>query len=376
MKILSILLFLIVTMSVKGQDVTVYGRVTCVDKAVKLESVVGIRISYTTKDNSYLTSADVDNIGFYDRRLPNATTITVESNYDDFYAEKVIVDVADRDSIRIDLKLIPKRYFYTREKAIKDTRDGNVHLITFDTLEYNWSRKINLKKDFGFDYVLLAEPDDNNFKKKMDEYNAVVEGYLGLRSPNWRESLGIVRDSVVNSEADQYGRQHKVNIDKLRFPEIDSLPKGMKERLTTLQSNYESWYKDKLKDYTFERTIEIIKKDKEYENFQLLPERVSIEYQKMLPELLKLITDETEIGMKDYPGIMLCRGIAPPPGPWGCVAIPFSRDDLFTVAGRANHLLKVLTQEDFGNVLPNPDKEYLKKLQNRWAYWTMNLNKN
>lgn len=363
-------------MSVKGQDVTVYGKVLCENKNLQLEASTGIMLNYTTNDNSYLTFEDVDNNGFYNRKLPGANTIAVESNYDDFYAEKVIVDVADRDSIRIDLKLIPKRYFYTREKAIKDIRDGKIYIITFDTLEYSWSRKINLMKDFGFEYVLLPKPDDSNFKEKMDEYNAIVEGYLTLKKDDLWHSLGIARDSVINSDADKYGRKNEIEIGKLKFPKISLLPEGMRERLTTFQSNYESWYKDKLKDYTLVRILEIIKTEKDYEQFRLLPESISMEYQKMLPELIKLITDDTEIGMTDYPGIMFCRGIAPPPGPWGCVAIPFSRDDLFTVAGRANHLLKLLTCEDFGDVLLNPGKVYLKKLQNRWAYWAMNLNKN
>src|SRR2546425_12211792 len=42
-------------------------------------------------------------------------------------------------------------------------------------------------------------------------------------------------------------------------------------------------------------------------------------------------------------------------------------DDLFTVAGRANWMLRNLTKENFGYVKPNTSEEELSKLQQRWA---------
>jgi len=372
MRTFLLLLLIISTASVCGKNVIVSGKVSCADKNVQIESVTGIMLEYATADSSYLMFLDVDKNGFYSIDLKDPIKITIQTSYDNYYAEKVTVDVGRRDKVKADLKLIPKPYIYTQKQAIYDVRNGKIQLITFDTLEYEWTRKIDLKKDFGFDYLLLNEPGDDDFEDNINEYNAIVEGLLNIERPDWQQSLGIVRDSVVNSETDQYGRKNKIDISKLSFPEIERLPKGMRERLTTFQNNYNSWFKDKLKDYTFDRIIEIIKTEKGYDLFRLLPESISMEYQKMLPQVIKLITDDTEIGVTGYNGYMFCRGIGYS-GPVGCIGIPFSRDDLFTVAGRANHLLKLLTYEDFGNVLPNPDKEYLRKLQNRWAYWVMQL---
>jgi hypothetical protein len=367
-----LLLFLFTSIAVgQGKEIYLYGHVTSDYRNDDITSG-SIWIDFVNSKSSYFTTGNVDKKGFYEIKLEGAYQIEAIPNYHDYYAEKVIVEVGKKDSIRIDFKLIPKLYIYTQKQAIADTRNGKIQLITFDTLEYEWTRKINLKKDFGFEYLLLEKPEDDDFEDNIEEYNAIVEGLLNIEKPDWQKSLGIVRDSVVNSEADQYGRKNKIDISKLRFPEIERLPKGMRERLTTFQNNYNSWFKDKLKDYTFERTIEIIKTEKGYDLFRLLPESISMEYKKMLPEVIKLITDDTEIGMTGYNGYMFCRGIGYS-GPIGCVGIPFSNDDLFTVAGRANHLLKLLTYEDFGNVLPNPDKEYLRKLQNRWAYWAMQL---
>lgn len=135
---------------------------------------------------------------------------------------------------------------------------------------------------------------------------------------------------------------------------------------------HNNWYKVELKDYTIAYTLNVIKSDKAYGHFELLPKRVSMDYETLLPELIKLLTNSTEVGMDGYPGIMWCRNIGPT-DTIDCIAIPYSEDDLFTVAGRANHILKLITCQDFGNVLPNPDKEWLKKLQNRWAYWLLQL---
>jgi hypothetical protein len=44
-------------------------------------------------------------------------------------------------------------------------------------------------------------------------------------------------------------------------------------------------------------------------------------------------------------------------------------DDLFTVAGRANWVLRNLTKKNFGYVKPNMSEEELAKLQQKWTLW-------
>jgi hypothetical protein len=44
-------------------------------------------------------------------------------------------------------------------------------------------------------------------------------------------------------------------------------------------------------------------------------------------------------------------------------------DDLFTVAGRANWILRNLTRKTFGYVKPNTSEEELSKLQQKWVRW-------
>src|SRR5215216_3931780 len=44
-------------------------------------------------------------------------------------------------------------------------------------------------------------------------------------------------------------------------------------------------------------------------------------------------------------------------------------DDLFTVAGRANWMLRNLTKKNFGYIKPITSEEELAKLQQRWTRW-------
>lgn len=44
-------------------------------------------------------------------------------------------------------------------------------------------------------------------------------------------------------------------------------------------------------------------------------------------------------------------------------------DDLFTVAGRANWMLRNLTKKNFGYVKPNTSEEELSQLQQQWVRW-------
>ena len=45
-------------------------------------------------------------------------------------------------------------------------------------------------------------------------------------------------------------------------------------------------------------------------------------------------------------------------------------DDLFTVAGRANCMLRNMTRKNFGHVKPNSTREELTALQQKWTSWS------
>jgi len=44
-------------------------------------------------------------------------------------------------------------------------------------------------------------------------------------------------------------------------------------------------------------------------------------------------------------------------------------DDLFTVCGRANWMLRNITEKNFGYVKPQPSEQYLETLQGKWKGW-------
>lgn len=361
---------------VSGQDkpVIVYGRVTSDYKNVDINKATGLNVRYVTKDNSYLTSPNtIKSDGYYTCKLEGAVSITIESNVHDFYAPSVTESVNGRDSIRIDLKLVPKPYVYTAAKAKEDLAANEVQIITYDTIKFGIGVKYDLKKNLGFTYLLIQKPDDRDFEENITQYNEVVAAYLDQAYTNWDERLSVVRDSIINLDADTYGKKKNINLSVLKVPELKKLPLAFAEKLTMWQDNYDHWYKEKLKNYSTAKTIETVKRDKDYKHLRLMLARISIEYETLIPELVKLITDKTEVGLEGFNGIMFCRGLAPTGLMGECVGIPYSTDDLYTISGRANYLLKLLTTEDFGNVLPDSTPKHLKKLQNRWAYWLLQL---
>lgn len=91
-------------------------------------------------------------------------------------------------------------------------------------------------------------------------------------------------------------------------------------------------------------------------------------YNKVVPELIKRITNKKEIGLMNTADLIIWERVDAGDmifyGHGGIVS-----DDLFTVAGRANCLLKKITGENYGNVSMYSTEEDLKKLQNHWIAW-------
>ncbi|KAF2518300.1 hypothetical protein E0W68_09770 [Flavobacterium salilacus subsp. salilacus] len=368
-------LFLLFSIQVYSQsdETVVYGRIESKYDEIKLKSVIAMRIRYYTQDNSYYTFADVEKDGNYSRKLPHNVRVLIAPNYHNYHADTIEVYTGLKDSIRVDFILKPKKYIYTQTKAIQDIEKGLVQLITFDTLEYEWSRKVDLKKKLGFDYLLLKEPKDDDFYDEMAIYNQQTEAFLSEQKPDWEYNLSILRDSIIHLEADQYGENHIINIKKLKVPAKEKLPEEMKKRIEARYNEYVNVKDNSVyKPLDKKHMLKIILTEKDYNKMSLVLDKLSEEYDVMIPELIQLLTDKKEIGIENFQGIIVDRQNGPLTFHC-CIPIPFSRDDLYTVAGRANYLLKIITTEDHGNIYPDTNEEYLKKIQNRWAYWLLQL---
>ena len=88
----------------------------------------------------------------------------------------------------------------------------------------------------------------------------------------------------------------------------------------------------------------------------------------MLPKLIQRITHNKEIGLENTADLIINERIQN-----GDLKFyghgQIATDDLFKISGRANHLLKRITGEDFGSVMMNSTQEELTELQKKWILW-------
>jgi hypothetical protein len=280
--------------------------------------------------------------------------------------------MGNEDKFEINLKLKPKIYIYSEATALKDIQDKKIQLITGDTLLYNWNQKLHYTNKFGFDYVLKAY-DDLEFENNKDYYNYKMKEHLVVINKTdslWYEKLFATEDSLTHIVADTYALKHKIDVVKLTFPGNEILPKKMKTIIKEKKSEAE-----RLVIGISEKPAKIlgyIDRDKEYHHIFDAEYWMAYNYAAMIPELIKRLTNKTEVGLVNTADLIIWERIES-----GDLKFyghgSFAFDDLFTVAGRANHLLTNITGEDFGRVSMHSTDADLKKLQNRWAYWLLQL---
>jgi hypothetical protein len=115
-----------------------------------------------------------------------------------------------------------------------------------------------------------------------------------------------------------------------------------------------------------------IDQDPDYQSFKVIQYWAAWHYQALIPELIFRLTDETEVGLTNAREIIIWdrvqEGDLELDGPGAEVA-----DDLFTVGGRANYLLKNLTGEDFGTLEMHTSSEERIRLRDQWVDWLLNL---
>ena len=92
----------------------------------------------------------------------------------------------------------------------------------------------------------------------------------------------------------------------------------------------------------------------------------------MIPELIKRITNKEEIGLVNSADLIIWERVqAKQMKFYGHGGV--SKDDLFTIAGRANRLLSQITGEAFGHVSMYSTQEQLDRLQKKWMEWLISL---
>lgn len=167
------------------------------------------------------------------------------------------------------------------------------------------------------------------------------------------------------------GTNNKLN---LKFPAKAKMSPRFKAAVERQQKQYEQLmgWNQEIKSFTPAYMLGKIDTSPDYNDLYIAEYWIAYNYEAMIPELIKRISNNTEIGLVESMDLVIPERVASgqmADYPNGQV----SEDDLFTVAGRANRLLKVITGEDFGDVSMKSSSFALKDLQNKWVEWFKTL---
>lgn len=163
--------------------------------------------------------------------------------------------------------------------------------------------------------------------------------------------------------------------DSLRFPANPKLSDTFKEAIKEQTKEYNQlFYRDSatIKQYTVSFILDKIDNDSNYQYIFLAEYWIAFHYSDIIPELIKRVTNKTEVGLVNSADLIILERI-------GSKQMKFyghggiSGDDLFTIAGRANRLLTIISGENFGQVSMYSTKEELEKLQKKWVNWLRQL---
>lgn len=168
--------------------------------------------------------------------------------------------------------------------------------------------------------------------------------------------------------------QSNIELDNFKFPKKNQLPQDFIDHINQQKEYFRLIYREdtiKIKKYSEDFVLSKIDTSKNPLYISIAKYLFLYHYKKMIPKLIKRISNNKEIGLSNSPDILILSrpeyGLSD--GHAGTVAI----DDLFKVSGRANHLLKRITGQNFGTVTMDSTQEELEILQQKWIEWLKSL---
>ncbi len=169
-------------------------------------------------------------------------------------------------------------------------------------------------------------------------------------------------------------KQPDVQSVDLIFPKNKQLSKSLINRIEKRKEGYYRVFKNdrgKIKNQLKESVIAELKQNIDYENIVRAEYWLAFNFKVGVPELIKLVTDDKEIGLKNYRDLIILERVES--GDMNLDHGNLINDDIFKISGRANYLLKEITGQDFGNVTMKSTKKELQELQKKWIDWMKSL---
>lgn len=363
----------------KKDSTRIKGKVFSKDSNFKPFSFSGIMYEKHQDDEPMVFSAfKVDSLGHFSKSFPKNAKLALTTSYQNYYNTDTIIYTGNEDEINITFEVFPKQYYYTEHQAKKDISNGLVQIVLFDSVLFGFNEKLKYTEKFGFDYKLETKPIDYEFERNIDLYNYQIEEHLFQKDSTWMSNVLAIEDSLIHLEADEYGKSHAIDLDSLSIPDWDLLPEEMQKAIKEKKSELERLFrenKDEVLSNDPEFVLKKIDTKKDYQPLFIAEYWMAYNYKYMIPELITRVTSKKEIGLKNSADLIIWERIKSGDLEfWGHGGIV--DDDLFTVAGRANHLLSEITGQNFGNVSMYSSEKDLMKLQKRWLYWFLKLNAN
>jgi hypothetical protein len=177
--------------------------------------------------------------------------------------------------------------------------------------------------------------------------------------------LSIALISIATNSAAQ------VSAEALKFPKLEKLPDSFQHAIDKQVKDYYRLFKkdsSTTNHYTVSYMLDKIDSDSNYRYIFLAEFWSAFHYQDMIPEMIERVTNKKEIGLVNSADLIIWERVqAKQMQFWGHGGV--SHDDLFTVAGRANRILTMITGQNFGNVSMYSTREQLEVLQQKWVKW-------
>lgn len=179
--------------------------------------------------------------------------------------------------------------------------------------------------------------------------------------------LIIASTTVINAQGTNSRLQ-------LKFPANAKMSPQFKAAVENQRTQFEKLmgWNAEIKTHTPAFMLDKIDTSPEYNYLYVAEYWIAYHYEDMIPELIKRISNTTEVGLVESMDLIIPERVASGQmKDYGHGQIV--QDDLFTIAGRSNRLLKVITGEDFGTVSVNASPIQLKALQDKWVKWFKTL---
>jgi len=163
----------------------------------------------------------------------------------------------------------------------------------------------------------------------------------------------------------------------LRFPDPAVLPDNFQKAIVAQVAEFKRLFQNDSTDKNYSTIFMLgkIDNDSNYNYLFLAEYWIAFHYKEIIPELIKRLTIKKEIGLINSADLIIWERIKNKQMEFYGHGLNCA-DDLFTISGRANRLLTVITGENFGYVLMYSTKEQLAELQSSWIKWLKALSKN